>query len=660
MRDSVMDKQPTERAMEADLSPTKSANTPITNCEDIPIKMINPFLSNDSTTNYTVPKLQVDDNATVNRSVARLSISEVPVVEVENFKAKRMTNTGKRRRSSAAISAPGSTLRLSSHSDELIADRIKNKGKKKKKRAQKHDGPLSIKVGTEKLASINAMTGLIKYLYDITDEHRWWEEITGKNSLKKNVLLFIPGLEPQDFGLPQDQRFADNVDELATKGLTGLNPFDNQITFPMSAPGSNTAIFSAYNAFINPPLLPKQRRELLSDLSKKTITIYDLLASVDQLLERDYPIHEGTKSLTDIFKSQVIDINNEVNSKATWKNTKEFEHDGSHIFALDCEMCKCETGFIVARVSLVNFENEVIYDELVIPEAPIVDYVTKYSGMTKEKLDGATKTVEQVQDDLLNIISANDILIGHSLSNDLSVLRIRHPNIVDTAIIYDHQGGPPFKPSLKYLASEYLNKDIQAENGDDGHDSIEDARTCMELTKLKIQRGMAFGSHLRTENIFDLLDARGIKSLVLNNTVPKSHFKTDSNIGTIFCDNDDEVFNSIINNIEQYDFFVGRLRALEFARGYAIPKNGVVLKQEDVLKNICEQINNIYEKVPSGSLITILSGSGNTKQWMALMNKINTCNSKEERKQLRKDLNEELKDTIKIARDAVVEIIIKS
>jgi RNA exonuclease 1 len=50
--------------------------------------------------------------------------------------------------------------------------------------------------------------------------------------------------------------------------------------------------------------------------------------------------------------------------------------------------------------------------------------------------------------------------------------------------------GPPFLPSLKWLAKKYLRKDIQVVSGEKiGHDSIEDAAACVDLLKLKIRNG---------------------------------------------------------------------------------------------------------------------------------------------------------------------------
>ena len=78
--------------------------------------------------------------------------------------------------------------------------------------------------------------------------------------------------------------------------------------------------------------------------------------------------------------------------------------------------------------------------------------------------------------------------------------------MIDTSVIYQHPRGPPFKASLKWLAQKWLKKEIQsavanaADGTVGGHDSEEDARTAIELVRLKMEKGAllarAFGSSL--------------------------------------------------------------------------------------------------------------------------------------------------------------------
>jgi len=71
---------------------------------------------------------------------------------------------------------------------------------------------------------------------------------------------------------------------------------------------------------------------------------------------------------------------------------------------------------------------------------------------------------------------------------------MQHCRAIDTSVIYPHPNGKPFKRSLKELASRYLRCLIQNCTAK-GHDSYEDAATSMNLVRLKIAHGPAFGKY---------------------------------------------------------------------------------------------------------------------------------------------------------------------
>ena len=48
------------------------------------------------------------------------------------------------------------------------------------------------------------------------------------------------------------------------------------------------------------------------------------------------------------------------------------------VYALDCEMCYTTAGLELTRVSVVNMSLKPIYESLVRPPHPIVDYNTRY------------------------------------------------------------------------------------------------------------------------------------------------------------------------------------------------------------------------------------------------------------------------------------------
>ncbi|OWF47383.1 RNA exonuclease 1 homolog [Mizuhopecten yessoensis] len=160
--------------------------------------------------------------------------------------------------------------------------------------------------------------------------------------------------------------------------------------------------------------------------------------------------------------------------------------DGDYgVFAMDCEMVYTKFGIELARVTVTDPENDCVYETLVKPDAAVVDYNTRFSGLTEEILKDVTTTLRDVQAVLLSLFSDRTIVMGHSLESDFSAVRLLHNTVVDTSVVFPHKMGPPYKRALKTLMAEYLKKIIQDDVG--GHDSKEDSTSCMELMHLKIK-----------------------------------------------------------------------------------------------------------------------------------------------------------------------------
>lgn len=162
--------------------------------------------------------------------------------------------------------------------------------------------------------------------------------------------------------------------------------------------------------------------------------------------------------------------------------------DDYGIYALDCEMCYTTHGLDLTRVTVIDSTCKVIYETLIRPLHPIIDYNTRYSGITEEQMHGITTTLLEVQATLLTMFNSNTILIGHSLESDFKVLKLIHDTVIDTSVLFPHKMGPPYKRALRNLSSEYLKKIIQ--NSVDGHDSAEDATVCMELIHYKLKEDL--------------------------------------------------------------------------------------------------------------------------------------------------------------------------
>jgi RNA exonuclease 4 len=149
--------------------------------------------------------------------------------------------------------------------------------------------------------------------------------------------------------------------------------------------------------------------------------------------------------------------------------------------AIDCEMVGVggeEDRSVLARVSIVNYHGEQIYDSFVRPKEFVTDWRTHVSGVSTKNMATA-RTFEQVQADVTEILEGR-ILIGHAIKNDLDAMMMGHPkkNIRDTSRFSGFRKYASGRtPSLKKLAKEILGVEIQGGE----HSSIEDARATMLL-----------------------------------------------------------------------------------------------------------------------------------------------------------------------------------
>ncbi|XP_075682591.1 RNA exonuclease 1 homolog [Rhinoderma darwinii] len=155
------------------------------------------------------------------------------------------------------------------------------------------------------------------------------------------------------------------------------------------------------------------------------------------------------------------------------------------IFSVDCEMCYTTHGLELARVTVVDPSLQVVYDTFVKPDNDIIDYNTRWSGVTEDNLKNITTSIRDVQAIMLNLFSADTILIGHGLENDMTALKLIHDTVVDTSIVFPHRLGVPHKRALRSLIADYLRRIIQDDVS--GHDSSEDATACMELMIWKVK-----------------------------------------------------------------------------------------------------------------------------------------------------------------------------
>nr|KAF6490811.1 RNA exonuclease 5 [Molossus molossus] len=154
--------------------------------------------------------------------------------------------------------------------------------------------------------------------------------------------------------------------------------------------------------------------------------------------------------------------------------------DKSPLFGLDCEVCLTMRGRELTHISLVAEEGGCVMDELVKPDGKILDYLTSCSEIMKKILNPVTTKVKDVQRQLKALLPPTAVLVGYSSDLDLKALKMIHPYVIDTSLLYVREQGRRFK--LKFLAKAIWGKDVQGP-GRLGHDTTEDAKTALELAQ---------------------------------------------------------------------------------------------------------------------------------------------------------------------------------
>eukprot|EP01060_Flectonema_neradi_P004087 TRINITY_DN12694_c0_g2_i1.p1 TRINITY_DN12694_c0_g2~~TRINITY_DN12694_c0_g2_i1.p1 ORF type:complete len:618 (+),score=154.90 TRINITY_DN12694_c0_g2_i1:32-1855(+) len=291
------------------------------------------------------------------------------------------------------------------------------------------------------------------------------------------------------------------------------------------------------------------------------------------------------------------------------------EHIDEKLFCIDCEMCLTSKGHELTRVCLIDWSGKKIIDELVVPENPIVDYLTKFSGITAEALKGVKTTLADIQHILINKYIAKDtVLIGHSLENDLAALQLFHDNICDTTVLFPHHQGLPYKASLRYLSTRYLGRQIQ-NSGNNGHDPQEDATAALDLVKLKICKGDTFGhpSKGKSTSMLRKIEGNCLAIDIPDNVKEIPSFKSKTDVIPVASDLDAVKKSCKAIRSGRYPFTFTHLHSLEDV----LEACDWDEEQEDsetiiaVLRRFDEYLKTLYEAAPDHSAFIILSGQRN-------------------------------------------------
>lgn len=140
----------------------------------------------------------------------------------------------------------------------------------------------------------------------------------------------------------------------------------------------------------------------------------------------------------------------------------------------------------LARVTCVDWNGTVLYDQLVQPTEPVTDYRTFVSNITAADLESATAVPFAACRTAVSELLKGKTLIGHALKNDLHALQLQHPwqYTRDTAkyepfMKQRFEDGVWWPRKLKDLVWEHLQQNIQPHG--QPHSAYQDAMAALQL-----------------------------------------------------------------------------------------------------------------------------------------------------------------------------------
>ncbi|KAA0169517.1 hypothetical protein FNF27_06942 [Cafeteria roenbergensis] len=155
-----------------------------------------------------------------------------------------------------------------------------------------------------------------------------------------------------------------------------------------------------------------------------------------------------------------------------------------------------------ARVSVLRADGSILMDDWILPAEPVVDHLTRFSGVRAADLRPASSPHRLVSERsvalrLRALADAGVVWVGHGLRSDFAVLGLCPPaaRVRDTASLFRGMDGR--MPRLRALALIALGKDIQGDSA--GHSSVEDAEAALQLYRLHEELSAKGPAALRDE-----------------------------------------------------------------------------------------------------------------------------------------------------------------
>lgn len=216
------------------------------------------------------------------------------------------------------------------------------------------------------------------------------DDTEGSGALKKNTEREFSPLPPLD-----------TYNDIMPRGLSGpelpscLQPLSTIFKYvwptTIGTLDDKNRLPNPVGSILARPYEKEEKRAAQTKYPKSVQGYGYYLLGIDELLEDGYPLHTNTLSeirqmggaIAQDVETHVPRFTGEgwkdtdIPGNATWKSSLGASKV-ARALAIDCEMVKTSEGFELARVSVVDDSKTVLYDKLVKPANPVVDYVTQW------------------------------------------------------------------------------------------------------------------------------------------------------------------------------------------------------------------------------------------------------------------------------------------
>lgn len=159
----------------------------------------------------------------------------------------------------------------------------------------------------------------------------------------------------------------------------------------IGSPDDRNRVLSPVTEMLSIPIDKKARKLTSKTTAPKNLKgLEQYLMSLDELLEDDYPLHSLTIAEIRQLGGAILQdtekrlarftgpgwTETDLSADATWKSSLEASQQ-PRCLAIDCEMVQTAAGNELARISIVDYSGKALYDKLVKPSSPVIDYLTQ-------------------------------------------------------------------------------------------------------------------------------------------------------------------------------------------------------------------------------------------------------------------------------------------